>query len=91
MRLDFGSIITVTDYDGDATTLDGAFEIQIRDDVPEADIDVNPLGVVQHDETPGVQGPSFSDLADSDTNSSSGQGAVRSIWRKARRSATTPT
>ncbi|THV21034.1 DUF5801 repeats-in-toxin domain-containing protein [Peteryoungia ipomoeae] len=34
--LDFGKIIKVTDYDGDSITLDGAFNIEIRDDIPTA-------------------------------------------------------
>ena len=72
MRSISAPIITVTDYDGDAVTLSGSFEIRSSDDVPEADIDVNPLGIVQHDETPGAQGDSFLELLadpfDSDTN-----------------------
>jgi T1SS-143 domain-containing protein len=63
--IDFGSFITVTDFDDDQITLNGQFQIQIRDDIPDPDIVVNPLGVVQHDETPGVQ---F--ILDSDTNES---------------------
>ncbi|QLF71649.1 VWA domain-containing protein (plasmid) [Peteryoungia desertarenae] len=33
--IDFGAVIQATDKDGDSITLGGAFEIQIRDDVPE--------------------------------------------------------
>ncbi|QEE43331.1 type I secretion C-terminal target domain-containing protein (plasmid) [Rhizobium sp. WL3] len=33
--IDFGSVIQVTDRDGDSITLDDAFTIEIRDDVPE--------------------------------------------------------
>jgi Domain of unknown function (DUF5801)/RTX calcium-binding nonapeptide repeat (4 copies) len=53
--LDFGSIITVTDYDGDSITLGGQFLIQIRDDVPDPDIDLTHESVI-HDETPGDDG-----------------------------------
>ena len=38
--IDFGSIVTVTDKDGDTITLDGKFTINVRDDIPEADIDL---------------------------------------------------
>ena len=67
--LDFGHIITATDGDGDTITLDDQLHIIVKDDVPETRISVNPLGVVQHDETAGVQGPTFADPADSDTAS----------------------
>lgn len=64
--IDFGHIITATDGDGDTITLDNQLHIIVKDDVPETRISVNPLGVVQHDETAGVQGPTFADPADSD-------------------------
>jgi hypothetical protein len=54
--LDFGSIIQVTDYDGDSVTLDGKFLIHIRDDVPDPDIDLDRDESVIHDETPGDDG-----------------------------------
>ncbi|WP_424630070.1 DUF5801 repeats-in-toxin domain-containing protein [Bradyrhizobium sp. SYSU BS000235] len=53
--IDFGHIIVATDGDGDSVTLDGGFQIKIVDDVPEVSISRTFLGVVQHDETPGVQ------------------------------------
>ena len=52
--IDFGSIITVTDKDGDTITLDGKFTIQVRDDVPEAEIELKNSSVTI-DETPGNQ------------------------------------
>ncbi len=67
--LNFGHIITATDGDGDTIVLDGEVMITVKDDVPQTHISVNPLGVVQHDESAGVQGPTFSDPADSDTSS----------------------
>ncbi len=61
--IDFGALITVTDYDKDTITLDGKFVINVTDDVPEADIDVNPFGAVIHDETPGDDGLDDTDSA----------------------------
>ena len=55
-KIDFGSIIQVTDYDGDGVVLDDDFFIQIRDDVPEAKIKLNDHKEVIHDETPGDDG-----------------------------------
>lgn len=54
--IDFGSIIQVTDYDGDSVVLEGDFLIRIRDDVPNADIDLEHGEFVIHDETPGDDG-----------------------------------
>jgi T1SS-143 domain-containing protein len=34
--INFGKLITATDYDGDTISLDGAFSIKVRDDVPTA-------------------------------------------------------
>lgn len=43
-EIDFGSVITVTDYDGDSISLKGAFTIQVRDDVPVAkDVDASQI------------------------------------------------
>jgi T1SS-143 domain-containing protein len=53
--IQFGNIVAAFDGDGDGTPLGANFKITIVDDVPEAYIFNNPLGVVQHDETPGVQ------------------------------------
>lgn len=74
--LDFGHIITATDGDGDTITLDGQVQISVKDDIPQTHISVNPFGIVQHDESAGVQGPTFADPADSDTSSS----AVRNLF-----------
>ena len=67
--IDFGSIVTVTDKDGDTITLDGKFTIEVRDDIPVADIDlVDFFGAdvrVQHDETAGNQN-GFLDILDGD-------------------------
>lgn len=53
-NIDFGSIITFTDRDGDQVTLNGKFTVTITDDVPHADIDIG-RGSVTIDETPGNQ------------------------------------
>jgi T1SS-143 domain-containing protein len=53
-NIDFGSIITFTDRDGDQVTLSGKFTVTITDDVPQADIDIG-RGSVTIDETPGNQ------------------------------------
>jgi T1SS-143 domain-containing protein len=53
-NIDFGSIITFTDRDGDQVTLSGKFTVTITDDVPQADIDIG-HGSVTIDETPGNQ------------------------------------
>ncbi len=53
-NIDFGSIITFTDRDGDQVTLSGKFTVTITDDVPQADIDIG-HGSVTVDETPGNQ------------------------------------
>jgi len=56
--INFGAIIQAVDSDNDSVTLDGMFDIQVRDDIPEVDVDyVRPFVKVIHDETPGVQGP----------------------------------
>ena len=53
-HLDFGSIITFTDNDGDTVTLSGKFTVTITDDVPHADIDLRG-GSVTADESAGNQ------------------------------------
>ena len=53
-NIDFGSIITFTDKDGDTVNLSGKFTVTITDDVPHADIDIG-RGSVTIDETPGNQ------------------------------------
>ena len=55
-KIDFGSIIQASDYDGDKVVLEDDFFIKIRDDVPEADIDLKDHKEVIHDETPGDDG-----------------------------------
>ncbi len=53
--IDFGHIVVATDSDGDTVVLGDNFRIEIIDDVPQVSITSTLLGVVQHDETPGVQ------------------------------------
>jgi T1SS-143 domain-containing protein len=53
--IDFGSFITVTDFDDDQITLAGRFQIQIRDDIPQPDVDTTGESVTI-DETPGNDG-----------------------------------
>ena len=57
LAIDFSSIITATDADGDevAGAAQGAFTIAVQDDIPEAHIGLWPLAFVAHDETPGDQ------------------------------------
>ncbi|MCJ8237261.1 DUF5801 domain-containing protein (plasmid) [Rhizobium sp. SSM4.3] len=52
--IDFGSIIKVTDFDGDSVVLKGAFSVTIRDDVPEA-VARNTSATLVVDETSGQQ------------------------------------
>jgi len=70
--IDFGTLLEAVDYDGDSVDLGiGKFVIKVIDDVPEPEAHINPLGVVQHDESGGVQNTIFQnpiDLADSDNN-----------------------
>lgn len=62
--LNFGKLIQAVDKDGDAVTLDGKFTVQVRDDIPEVDVDYEyPYVKVLHDETAGNQ--------DDDTSSGS--------------------
>lgn len=77
--IDFGSIITATDFDGDSVALTDKVHVTVVDDIPQVHIGVDPIGIVQHDETPGVQNSIFqfpTDLADSDTNSA----AVKAVF-----------
>ncbi|MDE5452826.1 VWA domain-containing protein [Bradyrhizobium sp. CSA112] len=53
-NIDLGSIVTLTDKDGDTISLTGKFTINVTDDVPHADIDPG-WGSVSVDETPGNQ------------------------------------
>ena len=52
--INFGAVIKATDYDGDSVSLDGAFSIQVRDDVPTA-VARNTTETVVVDETAGRQ------------------------------------
>lgn len=54
--INFGKIIQAIDSDNDSVTLDGAFNIQVLDDIPKVDVDyVKPYVKVVHDETVGYQ------------------------------------
>lgn len=53
--INFGAVIQAVDFDGDAVTLDGMFEIQVRDDVPVIGKVYWTGATVTHDETAGVQ------------------------------------
>ncbi len=53
--INFGAVIQAVDFDGDAVTLDGVFEIQVRDDIPVVDVDIKKYGEVIHDESVGLQ------------------------------------
>ncbi len=71
--IDFSGIFETFDYDGDSAPLDaGSFVIKVIDDIPEPVAKLNPLGLVQHDESEGNQVPSLipfnPDLLDGDTN-----------------------
>ncbi len=59
--INFGALIKVTDNDGDSISLNGAFEIKIRDDVPEASIVTDQTVTI--DETAGVQNSETTDQA----------------------------
>ncbi len=52
--INFGKLITATDYDGDSVSLDGAFSIKVRDDIPEA-VARNTNATLVVDETSGQQ------------------------------------
>ncbi len=52
--INFGKLITATDYDGDSVSLDGAFSIKVRDDIPEA-VARNTDATLVVDETAGQQ------------------------------------
>ncbi len=52
--INFGKLITATDYDGDTISLDGAFSIKVRDDVPTA-VARNTSETLVVDETAGQQ------------------------------------
>ena len=52
--INFGKLITATDYDGDSISLDGAFSIKVRDDIPEA-VARNTSATLVVDETSGQQ------------------------------------
>lgn len=53
--INFGAVIEAVDKDGDAVTLNGKFEVKVRDDVPEVDVDLTWSGAVLHDESAGLQ------------------------------------
>ena len=53
--INFGAVIEAVDKDGDAVTLNGKFEVKVRDDVPEVDVDLTWSGSVLHDESAGLQ------------------------------------
>jgi hypothetical protein len=56
--INFGAIIQAVDSDKDSVSLDGMFNVLVRDDIPEVEVKyVRPFVEVVHDETPGVQGP----------------------------------
>jgi T1SS-143 domain-containing protein len=59
--INFGALIKVTDNDGDSISLNGAFEIKIRDDIPEASIVTDQTVTI--DETAGVQNSDTTDPA----------------------------
>ncbi|MCZ8158501.1 MAG: DUF5801 domain-containing protein, partial [Rhizobiaceae bacterium] len=52
--INFGAVIKATDFDGDSVSLDGAFSIKVRDDVPTA-VARNTTETVVVDETAGRQ------------------------------------
>ncbi|MFN3317701.1 MAG: DUF5801 repeats-in-toxin domain-containing protein [Allorhizobium sp.] len=52
--INFGKLITATDFDGDTISLDGAFSIKVRDDVPTA-VARNTSETLVVDETSGQQ------------------------------------
>lgn len=56
ITLNFGSLIEAVDSDGDAISLNGAFEIRVVDDVPAPVINLTEASVT-HDETAGLQDP----------------------------------
>ncbi|MGV3576339.1 MAG: DUF5801 repeats-in-toxin domain-containing protein [Devosia sp.] len=49
--INFGKLILATDNDGDSVSLDGAFQIKIRDDVPEASLKLKDGAKLILDET----------------------------------------
>lgn len=51
--INFGKLILATDNDGDSVLLDGAFQIKIRDDVPELAGHGLVFGVVEEEQLPG--------------------------------------
>jgi T1SS-143 domain-containing protein len=51
--INFGALIKATDNDGDSISLSGAFEIKIRDDIPEASIVTDQTVTI--DETAGIE------------------------------------
>jgi hypothetical protein len=53
--INFGAVIEAVDKDGDAVTLNGMFEVKVRDDIPEVDVDIRRDGEVIHDESVGFQ------------------------------------
>lgn len=56
IALNFGALIEAVDGDGDAVSLEGAFSINVVDDVPEPVINLTGTSI-RHDETPGNQEP----------------------------------
>ncbi|MDZ7873384.1 MAG: DUF5801 repeats-in-toxin domain-containing protein [Rhizobium sp.] len=61
--INFGKLITATDYDGDTISLDGAFSIKVRDDVPTA-VARNTSETLVIDETAGQQNDDVADTLD---------------------------
>ncbi len=59
--INFGALIKATDNDGDSISLNGVFEIKIRDDVPEASIVTDQTVTI--DETNGNQNSDTTDQA----------------------------
>ncbi|MEQ1775760.1 MAG: DUF5801 repeats-in-toxin domain-containing protein, partial [Burkholderiales bacterium] len=53
--INFGAIIEVTDTDGDSITLNNAFTVTVRDDIPEVQLAVVGQSGVTHDESSGTQ------------------------------------
>ncbi|NBB48494.1 VWA domain-containing protein, partial [Rhizobium sp. CRIBSB] len=59
--INFGALIKATDNDGDSISLNGVFEIKIRDDIPEASIVTDQTVTI--DETNGNQNSDTTDQA----------------------------
>lgn len=51
--INFGKLIEATDNDGDSVSLNGAFQIKVRDDVPELVGNGLAFGVVEEEQLPG--------------------------------------